>query len=81
MREIPSLPGFSVFPPHDADIDVELRRSSDRRGTRRTRLCLAGVLTVSVLSGTPAAVAAEPADGRLTDLVNPFIGSQDEGNT
>ncbi|MFF7981607.1 GH92 family glycosyl hydrolase [Streptomyces sp. NPDC007901] len=51
------------------------------RGTRRTRLCLAGVLTASVLSGTPAAVAAEPADGRLTDLVNPFIGSQDEGNT
>ncbi|MFG2943432.1 GH92 family glycosyl hydrolase [Streptomyces sp. NPDC048282] len=51
------------------------------RGTRRTRLCLAGVLTASVLSGTPAAVAAEPAEGRLTDLVNPFIGTQDEGNT
>ncbi|MEU2338985.1 GH92 family glycosyl hydrolase [Streptomyces sp. NPDC006654] len=51
------------------------------RGTRRTRLCLAGVLTASALFTTPAAGAADPADGHLTDLVNPFIGSQDEGNT
>ncbi|MEV7980987.1 GH92 family glycosyl hydrolase [Streptomyces sp. NPDC086519] len=51
------------------------------RGTRRTRLCLAGVLTASALFTAPAAGAAEPADGHLTDLVNPFIGSQDEGNT
>ncbi|MFJ9348567.1 GH92 family glycosyl hydrolase [Streptomyces sp. NPDC101237] len=51
------------------------------RGNRRTRLCLAGVLTASALLTAPAAGAAEPADGRLTDLVNPFIGTQDEGNT
>ncbi|MER7930967.1 MULTISPECIES: GH92 family glycosyl hydrolase [unclassified Streptomyces] len=51
------------------------------RGNRRTRLCLAGVLTASALLTAPAAGAVEPADGRLTDLVNPFIGTQDEGNT
>ncbi|MGW5329001.1 GH92 family glycosyl hydrolase [Streptomyces sp. NPDC004014] len=51
------------------------------RGTRRTRLCLAGVMAASTLIATPAARAAERTDGHLTDLVNPFIGSQDEGNT
>ncbi|WP_046727900.1 GH92 family glycosyl hydrolase [Streptomyces humi] len=51
------------------------------RGTRRTRLCLAGVLTASALFSAPAAGAVDPADGHLADLVNPFIGSQDEGNT
>ncbi|MEV5878923.1 GH92 family glycosyl hydrolase [Streptomyces sp. NPDC052101] len=51
------------------------------RGTRRTRLCLAGVMAASALIATPAAPAAERTDGHLTDLVNPFIGSQDEGNT
>ncbi|MFF7122619.1 GH92 family glycosyl hydrolase [Streptomyces sp. NPDC008240] len=51
------------------------------RGTRRTRLCLAGVLAASTLIATPAAQAAERTDGHLADLVNPFIGSQNEGNT
>ncbi|AGS73157.1 GH92 family glycosyl hydrolase [Streptomyces collinus] len=51
------------------------------RGTRRTRLCLAGVMAASALIATPAARAAERTDGHLTDLVNPFIGSQNEGNT
>ncbi|MEV7687579.1 GH92 family glycosyl hydrolase [Streptomyces bungoensis] len=51
------------------------------RGTRRTRLCLAGVMAASTLLATPAARAAERTDGHLTDLVNPFIGSQNEGNT
>jgi predicted alpha-1,2-mannosidase len=51
------------------------------RGTRRTRLCLAGVMAASALIATPAARAAERTDGHLTDLVNPFIGTQDEGNT
>ncbi|MFJ5520442.1 GH92 family glycosyl hydrolase [Streptomyces griseoluteus] len=50
------------------------------RGTRRTRLCLAGVMAASALAATPAR-AAEPSDGHLTDLVNPFIGTQNEGNT
>ncbi|WP_129305409.1 GH92 family glycosyl hydrolase [Streptomyces sp. L2] len=51
------------------------------RGTRRTRLCLAGVMAASALITTPDARAAERTDGHLTDLVNPFIGSQNEGNT
>ncbi|MFR9787568.1 GH92 family glycosyl hydrolase [Streptomyces sp. MB22_4] len=51
------------------------------RGTRRTRLCLAWVMAASALIATPAAGAAARTDGHLTDLVNPFIGSQDEGNT
>ncbi|MFG2883556.1 GH92 family glycosyl hydrolase [Streptomyces sp. NPDC048297] len=51
------------------------------RGTRCTRLCLAGVMAASALAATPAAGAAERLDGHLTDLVNPFIGSQNEGNT
>ncbi|MDO0924650.1 GH92 family glycosyl hydrolase [Streptomyces sp. TG1A-8] len=51
------------------------------RGTRRARLCLAGVMAASALIATPAARAAERTDGHLTDLVNPFIGSRNEGNT
>ncbi|MFF4018780.1 GH92 family glycosyl hydrolase [Streptomyces sp. NPDC001843] len=51
------------------------------RGTRRPRLCLAGVMVASALLTAPAARAAEPSDGHLTDLVNPFIGTQNEGNT
>lgn len=51
------------------------------RWTRRLRLCLAGALAASALLTAPAAArAAEPGD-RLTDLVNPFIGTQNEGNT
>ncbi|MFD4790683.1 GH92 family glycosyl hydrolase [Streptomyces sp. NPDC058459] len=50
------------------------------RGTRRTGLWLAGVMAASALAATPAR-AAEPSDGRLTDLVDPFIGTQNEGNT
>ncbi|MFF8726503.1 GH92 family glycosyl hydrolase [Streptomyces sp. NPDC015171] len=51
------------------------------RGTRRTGLCLAGVMAASALIAAPAARSAERTDGHLTDLVNPFIGSQNEGNT
>ncbi|MFI2643928.1 GH92 family glycosyl hydrolase [Streptomyces sp. NPDC018610] len=52
------------------------------RWTRRLRLCLAGAVAASALSGAPAgARAAEPRDARLTDLVNPFIGTANEGNT
>ncbi|MFF9275647.1 GH92 family glycosyl hydrolase [Streptomyces griseosporeus] len=53
------------------------------RGIRhRLRLCLAGALAASALLGVPAGAraAAEPTD-RLTDLVNPFIGTENEGNT
>ncbi|MFF3463544.1 GH92 family glycosyl hydrolase [Streptomyces sp. NPDC001984] len=51
------------------------------RWTRRPRLCLAGVLAAATLLAAPAAPSAEPTDGHLTDLVNPFIGTQNEGNT
>ncbi|MCF3133594.1 GH92 family glycosyl hydrolase [Streptomyces olivochromogenes] len=51
------------------------------RRTRRTSLCLAGVMTASALLAAPGVRAAEPTDGHLTDLVNPFIGTQNEGNT
>ncbi|MFE9450795.1 GH92 family glycosyl hydrolase [Streptomyces sp. NPDC006739] len=51
------------------------------RGTRRTRLCLAGAMVASALLAAPHARAAEPTDGHLGPLVNPFIGTQNEGNT
>ncbi|MFF9408337.1 GH92 family glycosyl hydrolase [Streptomyces anandii] len=52
------------------------------RCTRRLRLCLAGAVAASALSAAPgAARAAAPPDARLTDLVNPFIGTANEGNT
>jgi predicted alpha-1,2-mannosidase len=51
-------------------------------GTRRLRLCVAGTVAASVLSAVPGpARAAEPRDARLTELVDPFIGTANEGNT
>ncbi|QZY19192.1 GH92 family glycosyl hydrolase [Streptomyces decoyicus] len=50
----------------------------------RTRLRAAGaVLAAALIGGALAAPAAqaEPSGGPLTDLVNPFIGSQNDGNT
>ncbi|MFF2850979.1 GH92 family glycosyl hydrolase [Streptomyces sp. NPDC058001] len=59
------------------------------RWTRSLRLRTAGAVTaVTLLGGAlagPAVQAAEPSHGtkagRLTDLVNPFIGTENEGNT
>ncbi|MFD7995792.1 GH92 family glycosyl hydrolase [Streptomyces mexicanus] len=56
------------------------------RGTRRLplalRLCLAGAVTASALSAAPAgARAAVPPEDRPADLVDPFIGTTNEGNT
>ncbi|MFD9812209.1 GH92 family glycosyl hydrolase [Streptomyces sp. NPDC059080] len=51
---------------------------------RRTRLRTAGaVLAAALVGGALAAPAAQaaPPSGRLTDLVNPFIGSRNDGNT
>ncbi|MFJ9241903.1 GH92 family glycosyl hydrolase [Streptomyces sp. NPDC101776] len=50
------------------------------RWTRRLRLCMAGAVAVSALFAAPAPAAAS-ANGRLTDLVNPFIGTENDGNT
>ncbi|WP_405407687.1 GH92 family glycosyl hydrolase [Streptomyces sp. NBC_01124] len=51
------------------------------RATRRLRLCVAGVVAASALLTAPAAQAAPTTDQNLTDLVNPFIGTENEGNT
>ncbi|OEV08638.1 GH92 family glycosyl hydrolase [Streptomyces nanshensis] len=56
------------------------------RWPRRPRLRTARALTAAaVLASVLTAAAPYPADetqdGRLTDLVNPFIGTENEGNT
>ncbi|WP_210592140.1 GH92 family glycosyl hydrolase [Streptomyces sp. GESEQ-35] len=51
------------------------------RSTRHLRLWVAGAVAASALCTVPAARAAEPHDGHLTELVNPFIGTENEGNT
>ncbi|MFH8447102.1 GH92 family glycosyl hydrolase [Streptomyces sp. NPDC018026] len=51
------------------------------RGTRRLRLCVAGVVAASALLTAPAAQAVPTTAPHLTDLVNPFIGTENEGNT
>ncbi|MFF6986355.1 GH92 family glycosyl hydrolase [Streptomyces sp. NPDC010273] len=50
------------------------------RWTRRLRLGMAGAVAASALFAVPAA-AESPVHGRLTDLVNPFIGTENDGNT
>ncbi|MEV8320212.1 GH92 family glycosyl hydrolase [Streptomyces sp. NPDC059900] len=54
------------------------------RWTRRLRGTGVVAAAAALLGGAlaiPAAQAAPAADGRLTDLVNPFIGTENEGNT
>lgn len=51
------------------------------RWTRRLRLCVAGAVAASALTAPTTARTAEARDGRLTDLVDPFIGTANEGNT
>ncbi|MGW0904687.1 GH92 family glycosyl hydrolase [Streptomyces sp. NPDC002853] len=54
------------------------------RWTQRLRGTGVAVAAATLLGGAlaiPAAQAAPAADGRLTDLVNPFIGTENEGNT
>ncbi|RZU29372.1 putative alpha-1,2-mannosidase [Streptomyces sp. BK022] len=48
--------------------------------TRQIGRFMAGTLAATALLATPAHAQADPA-ARLTDLVNPFIGTQNEGNT
>lgn len=48
----------------------------------RWTLRTAGAVTAAaLLAGALAAPAAHARDERLTDLVNPFIGTENEGNT
>lgn len=42
---------------------------------------LGGALAIPAAQAAPAADTAEASSGRLTDLVNPFIGTENEGNT
>ncbi|WP_330458466.1 GH92 family glycosyl hydrolase [Streptomyces sp. NBC_00820] len=50
--------------------------------TRHAALCLAGTLAATALLAAPAtAQAGPPTATHLTDLVNPFVGTQNEGNT
>ncbi|MFF3517132.1 GH92 family glycosyl hydrolase [Streptomyces sp. NPDC002573] len=51
------------------------------RWTRCLRVLAVGASVVSALFSPSAGDAAESNSGRLTDLVNPFIGTQNEGNT
>ncbi|MFF1448203.1 GH92 family glycosyl hydrolase [Streptomyces sp. NPDC058274] len=54
------------------------------RWTQRLRGAGTVVAAAALLGGAlaaPAAQAAAPRAGQLTDLVNPFIGTQNEGNT
>ncbi|WP_405923014.1 GH92 family glycosyl hydrolase [Streptomyces sp. NBC_00035] len=51
------------------------------RWARHLRLLMAGAVAASALFAAPAAQAAGPSAGRLTDLVNPFIGTENDGNT
>lgn len=60
-------------------------RTTVRRTGRRAARLAVGVLGAAVLLGTglgaPVAQAAAHDSGRLTDLVNTFIGTENEGNT
>ncbi|MET7433843.1 GH92 family glycosyl hydrolase [Streptomyces flaveolus] len=50
--------------------------------TRTIGLCLAGTLAATTLLAAPATARPDRGTGTaLTDLVNPFIGTQNEGNT
>lgn len=54
------------------------------RWTQRLRGTGVAVAAAALLGGAltlPSAQAAPAADGQLTDLVNPFIGTENEGNT
>ncbi|MEU5343180.1 GH92 family glycosyl hydrolase [Streptomyces sp. NPDC020766] len=56
------------------------------RWTGHPRPRTAAVIAAALLGlggglAAPAVGAAEPGEGRLTELVNPFIGTQNEGNT
>lgn len=51
------------------------------RWTRRLRLGMAGAVAVSALFAAPATSAQASVGSRLTDLVNPFIGTENDGNT
>ncbi|WP_425839068.1 GH92 family glycosyl hydrolase [Streptomyces fractus] len=60
------------------------RRTTGRPLTRPIRRAL-GALAAAALLGaglaTPAAASPAAGGGQLTDLVNPFIGTENEGNT
>ena len=62
--------------------DPRMRWTGRARPRPRTAAVMAAAL-LGLGGGLTAPVvrAAEPGEGRLTDLVNPFIGTENEGNT
>ncbi|MFK4145278.1 GH92 family glycosyl hydrolase, partial [Streptomyces sp. NPDC004065] len=59
-----------------------MRRTRRTRRTRGAGTVIAAVALLGAALTAPAAqAAAGPGGGGLTDLVNPFIGTQNEGNT
>ncbi|MFJ8311547.1 MULTISPECIES: GH92 family glycosyl hydrolase [unclassified Streptomyces] len=51
------------------------------RRTRGAGIALGVLALLAGVLAAPAAQAAPPRSGQLTDLVNPFIGTENEGNT
>ncbi|MGW5327070.1 GH92 family glycosyl hydrolase [Streptomyces sp. NPDC004014] len=56
-------------------------RTSWSRRLRGAGTVVAAAALIGAALAAPTAQAAAAQDGRLTDLVNPFIGTQNEGNT
>ncbi|MGW2443496.1 GH92 family glycosyl hydrolase [Streptomyces sp. NPDC001675] len=56
-------------------------RTSWSRRLRGAGTVVAATALIGAALAAPTAQAAAAPDGRLTDLVNPFIGTQNEGNT
>ncbi|MGW5372645.1 GH92 family glycosyl hydrolase, partial [Streptomyces sp. NPDC004011] len=56
-------------------------RTSWSRRLRGAGTVAAAAALIGAALAAPTAQAAAAQDGRLTDLVNPFIGTQNEGNT
>ncbi|WP_300266337.1 GH92 family glycosyl hydrolase [Microbacterium sp.] len=57
--------------------------STSYRSAMRTTIAVlaATIISIPALALSPAAAAPAPAAQSLTELVNPFIGTQDDGNT
>lgn len=66
-----------------SQLTFEHRSSTRRRGILKTSLAAlaAVVIGIPAAAATPAAAADDPAAEPLTSFVNPFIGTQDDGNT
>ncbi len=62
--------------PHDSPA----LRPGSRRGPRRSRLAPAMAVAAALAIGTPVEASAAPAVTDLSNEVNPFVGTESEGN-